>query len=159
MKFLLSFVLLSFFWVAATAAEPETLSMVGVLMDANCPTIAGGSRHADSPGTASASRENRQRHTAAREGTRARRVTAKPDNEGDRYEACKATASTTVFAIHTDGQLFLLDEEGNDVVRQQMRNDSFRSSMSDESGAPRWLTVMVEGRRSGERLSISSLRR
>jgi hypothetical protein len=157
MKFLLSAV---FVWsgIPALAGDPETLRMVGVLMDANCSAITGTGRHSDSTQVASTP-ETRQRRAPAREGTRSRTATAKRTDEGDRYEGCKASSSTTQFAIHTDGQLFVLDEDGNDVVRQQMRNDSFRSSLSDESGAPRWLTVMVEGHRNGDRLTLSSLRR
>jgi len=155
--FLLAFFLL--LPVVAPAELPEGRTMVGVLMDATCPAIAENSRHTESPAVLSASRDTKRRKPELREGARARTIAAKAADEGDRYETCKATAATTDFAIHTDGQLLVLDEEGNQVVRHQMRNDSFRASMSDESGAPRWLTVMVEGRKAGDRLTITSLRR
>jgi hypothetical protein len=158
MKLLFSFAVLLSLTVPAVASDPESLSMVGVLMDASCSAIAEGSRHSDVPQVVTAARETRRR-AAAKEGTRGRTAAAKHSDDSDRYEKCKATPSTTEFAIHTDGQLFVLDQDGNDVVRQQMRNDSFRSSLSDESGAARWLTVMVEGRRNGDRLTLSSLRR
>jgi hypothetical protein len=146
--------------LAASAADaPDTRSMVGVLMDANCATNAGGSLHIETPQVLAAARETKQRKTALREGTRGRSIVSKASAESDPYDSCKATAATTDFAIHTDGQLLLLDEEGNELVRQQMRNDSFRASLADESGAPRWLTVMVEGRKTGDRLTITSLRR
>jgi hypothetical protein len=159
MKFLLLFAVSLSLAIPATAGDPETLSIVGVLMDANCPAIAGSSRHSDSSQVAFSRPETRTRREAAKQGTRSRAVSAKRADEGDRYDGCKASASSSRFAIHTDGQLFILDDDGNDVVRQQMRNDSFRSSLSDESGAARWLTVMVEGHRNGDRLTLSSLRR
>jgi len=159
MKFLSVFAVLLSLSIPAAAADPATVSAVGVLMDANCPAIADASRHSESTQVASAARETRQRRTPAKEATRGRSIGTKRVDEGDQYDGCKASPFTTQFAIHTDGHLFVLDDDGNDVVRQQMRNDSFRSSLSDESGAPRWLTVMVEGRRNGDRLTISSLRR
>jgi hypothetical protein len=142
----------------ADAEDPKAQGLVGVLMDALCPAIAADSRHAETPEVLAAARETK-RKLPAREGTRGRSLASKTSDAGDRYDRCKATASTTEFAIHTDGQLFVLDEDGNHVVRQQMRNDSFRASLSDDSGAPRWLTVMVEGRKNGDRLTITSLRR
>lgn len=139
----------------AFSADPLT-TMVGVLMDAQCSAIAGGSRHSDDAVQTVSIRQK----TPSREGTRGRSSAArKKTSEPDRYDRCKATASTTEFAIHTDGQLFLLDTTGNDLVRQQMRNETFRSSLSTEAGEPRWLTVMVEGRPSGETLEVVSLRR
>jgi hypothetical protein len=144
---------------ASRAEEPPAQGMVGVLMDASCPTIAVDSRHSESADVVAAAREIKRRKTPARDGMRGRTLAAKTSDSGDRYDNCKARASTTEFAIHTDGQLFLLDEDGNQVVRQQMRNDSFRASLSDDSGAPRWLTVMVEARKNGDRLTITSLRR
>lgn len=159
MKLLFPPALVLLFPLLAPAEIPESQSMVGVLMDASCPAIAEGSRHTETPPVLTAARETKRPRTPLKAGTRSRAVTSKSTDDGDRYDTCKATASTTDFAIHTDGQLLVLDEEGNDLVRQQMRNDSFRASMSDESGAPRWLTVMVEGRKTGERLTITSLRR
>ena len=128
--------------------------MVGVLMDARCPAIQSetASRPQQTP-TVSARSVKKQRRAAA-EGTRSRSA----DN-GDKYESCKATAETTDFALHTDGRLHVLDETGNEVVRQQIRNDSFRASLADEAGTARWVTVMVEARPAGEKLTISSLRR
>ena len=129
--------------------------MVGVLMDARCAAIQ--NETASRPTqiqTVAVRPAKKTKRVAAAEGTRSRSA----DN-GDKYESCKATAETTAFALHTDGQLHVLDENGNDVVRQQIRNDSFRASLADESGTPRWVTVMVEARPAGEKLTISSLRR
>lgn len=138
------------------AAEPDftTSTMVGVLMDARCPAVQTemASRQTQAPPVAA--RTTKKPRRAAAEGTRSRSA-----DDGDKFEPCKATAETTDFAIHTDGKLHLLDENGNDVVRQQIRNDSFRATLADESGTPRWVTVMVEGRPVGDRLTITSLRR
>lgn len=139
------------------AAEPDftTSTMVGVLMDARCPAIqtemASRQTQATQPVVARSTKKTRR---AAAEGTRSRSA----DN-GDKFESCKATAETADFAIHTDGKLHLLDENGNELVRQQIRNDSFRATLADESGTPRWVTVMVEGRPVGDKLTITSLRR
>jgi hypothetical protein len=134
------------------------MTMVGVLMDAHCAAITGESRHS-APARVAATQVASKKKTAAREGTRARATAGKSTSDEDRYAICKATAVSTAFAIHTDGRLYVLDEAGNDLVRAQMRNESFRSSLSDESGEPRWLTVMVEGKPAGNSLSVLSLRR
>ena len=120
--------------------------MVGVLMDAACPAI---------QGEVNPELIVRAKKPIKRTSTRSRRA----EGSEDKYEKCKATADTVDFAIHTDGKLFLLDEGGNQVVRQQVRNESFRASMLDDNGSPRWLTVTVEGRPAGEKLTILSLRR
>jgi hypothetical protein len=74
-------------------------------------------------------------------------------------KAKKPVRRTSTRSRSIDGKLFLLDEGGNEVVRSQVRNESFRASMVDDSGAPRWLTVTVEGRPAGQRLNIISMRR
>jgi len=141
MKLGLAF-LLTFMSVSLLAADE---SLVGVLMDGACAS----SRTAEPVRTLSV-----RKGKAALQATRARKV-----SEPDPYETCKATPASTSFALHTDGKLYLLDEAGNDIVLQQMRNESFRASLADDNGVARWLTVMVEGRVSGDRLTISSLRR
>ena len=143
--------LFSVFCAAAAAfaaeSDPSLSTMVGVLMDANCSAIRAEAAprlivHAKKP--------------LKKTSTRSRTA-----DSGDKYENCKATSTTDSFAIHTDGKLFLLDEGGNEVVRQQVRNEAFRANMVNPDGAPRWLTVTVEGRVNGEgdRLTIVSLRR
>ena len=139
---------------AAELDSFATSTMVGVLMDARCPAIQ--NETAQRPATLQtvAAKSATKPRRAAAEGTRSRTA----DN-GDKYESCKATVETAEFALHTDGRLHVLDENGNEVVRQQIRNDSFRASLADESGTPRWVTVMVEARPAGEKLTITSLRR
>jgi hypothetical protein len=134
--------------VASSAAESDASmsTLVGVLMDAGCPAIR----------VESAPQQMTLAKNKAVKGTSTRNRAA---DSGDKYEKCKATPDTTDFAIHTDGKLYLLDEAGNDVVRQQVRNESFRANMLDGSGKPRWLTVTVEGQPTGNRLTIVSLRR
>jgi hypothetical protein len=63
-----------------------------------------------------------------------------------------------LFAIHADGQLYVLDQAGNDMVRRQMSNEAFRAGMADASGQPKFMTVTVLGTPSGDRLSITSVR-
>ena len=152
-RFLPLFLLSTAFTFAAEPDSFTTSTLVGVLMDARCAAIQSetGSRPVSIQTVAA--RPKKARKPAA-EGTRSRSA----DN-GDKYESCKATADTTEFALHTDGRLHLLDENGNEVVRQHVRNDSFRASLATESGTPRWVTVMVEARPAGDRLTITSLRR
>jgi hypothetical protein len=45
------------------------------------------------------------------------------------------------------------------MVQQQMRNEAFRASMTDETGAPKWLSVTVEGTAKGRELKITSVRK
>jgi hypothetical protein len=77
----------------------------------------------------------------------------------EKYSQCVVTPSTTSFAIHTDGQLYVLDQASNDMVRQQMSNEAFRASMSDGGSGPKFMTVTVVGTPSGDRLSITSVRK
>jgi len=93
-------------------------------------------------------------------GERSRSADAAMDNTvRERYRDCMARSTTTAFAIHSNGQLYVLDQASNDLVRQQMSGEAFRASMSDRSGDPKWLTVTVNGTASGDRLTVTSVRR
>ena len=152
-RFLLIFLLSTAFTFAAEADSFTTSTLVGVLMDARCPAIQSETGSRAVPIQTVAVRPKKARRPAT-EGTRSR-----SSDNGDKYESCKATAQTTDFALHTDGRLHVLDENGNEVVLQHIRNDSFRSTLADVAGTPRWVTVMVEARPAGDKLTISSLRR
>lgn len=78
---------------------------------------------------------------------------------GEKYKACIAKPTTTAFAIHSDGKLYVLDADSNKMVQEQMRNEAFQASMSDKSGAPQWLSVTVVGTASDDTLSITSVRK
>ena len=77
----------------------------------------------------------------------------------EKYRDCMATAKTTAFALHSNGTLYVLDQAGNDMVRQQMSGEAFRASMTSANGAPQWITVTVQGTANGENLAITSVRR
>lgn len=144
--FLLSAVFFAATIFATELPEDSTSStMVGVLMDANCPAI-----RAESAQLTASARKTPVKRTATRN---------RSADSGDKYMACKATPDTTDFAIQTFVKVFVLDGAGNEVVRQQMQNESFRATMLNDDGTPRWLTVTVEGRRVGEKLNVVSLRR
>lgn len=64
---------------------------------------------------------------------------------GERYARCKPTARTTSFAIHAEGKLHVLDQEGNDMVRQQMGNEAFRAAMAKARQGSGFMTVTVVG--------------
>jgi hypothetical protein len=77
----------------------------------------------------------------------------------EKYKDCMARSSTTDFAIHAGGRLYVLDPASNEMIRQQMRNEAFRGSMSDSTGSPQWITVTVTGTPQGDTLAITSVRR
>jgi hypothetical protein len=152
-RFLSVFLFGSAIAVVAESDSFGTSTMVGVLMDARCAAILN-ETVSPRPAPIQAVARSKKSRRAAAEGTRSR-----TSDNGDKYESCKATAASTEFALHTDGRLHVLDENGNEVVRQQIRNESFRATLADESGTPRWVTVMVEARVAGDKLTITSLRR
>lgn len=115
----------------SAAGQQEPKTLTGVLMDAACPVL-------------------RKKQIPPERGV----------PSADRYEQCKASRSTTAFALHTDGRLLRLDANGNNVILRALRGDVFRSRLVDEQGRPRWLTVTVQGMTVGEDLlTIHSLRR
>jgi hypothetical protein len=78
----------------------------------------------------------------------------------EKYAQCMPTATTTSFAIHSNGQPYILDQAGNDMVRQQMSGEAFRAGMTDASGQPRWMAVTVEGTPGANHgLTITSIRK
>ena len=77
----------------------------------------------------------------------------------EKYRDCVARSTTTNFALHANGQLYMLDPASSEMVRRQMQNEAFRASMTDSAGSPQWITVTVNGTASGDTLSVSSVRR
>lgn len=78
----------------------------------------------------------------------------------EKYAQCVPSATTTSFALHANGQLYVLDQASNDIVRQQMSGEAFRGAMSNASGQPQWMTVTVSGTPgTGNNLTITSIRK
>ena len=102
-----------------------------------------------------------QTHTAAgTSGDRNRSAdSTMPSTVRDKYKDCMATATTSAFAIYSNGNLYVLDSTGNDMVRQQMAGEAFRAAMTDAAGTPKWMTVTVQGTPNGESLAITSIRK
>jgi hypothetical protein len=96
---------------------------------------------------------------AARTGERSRSADSVSTTIRDKYRDCIAKETTTSFAIHADGSLYVLDRAGNDLIRQQMGGEAFRGSMTNAAGAPQWVTVTVQGTANGDSLTITSVRR
>lgn len=97
---------------------------------------------------------------AAKTGDRSRTAdTAVSSTVREKYRECMATANTRLFAIHSNGALYVLDDAGNDMVRRQMSGEAFRGSMTGASGAPQWMTVTVQGTANGDSLAITSVRK
>lgn len=76
--------------------------------------------------------------TSPSEGERGRPDTATVQ---EKYAGCAPAATTTSFALHTEGKLYVIDDEGNDLIRRQMSGEAFRAAMS----AAKWISVTVEG--------------
>jgi len=78
----------------------------------------------------------------------------------EKYAACRPDEKTTHFAIHASGELYILDNDSNDMVRKQMRNEAFRASMSNGRDGSRWMTVTVLGTTGpGNNLKVESVRK
>jgi hypothetical protein len=78
----------------------------------------------------------------------------------EKYRGCMVTPSTTSFAIHADGTLYVLDRASNQMVQEQMRNEAFRASMTNQRDASQWMTVTVQGTPTSENvLTIRSVRK
>ena len=93
-------------------------------------------------------------------GERSRTAASSTSTIYGQYAQCQPTANTRSFAIHADGRLYLLDHAGNEMVRQQMSGEAFRSATSDGSGQPKWMTVTVIGTPGvNNTLAITSVRK
>lgn len=93
-------------------------------------------------------------------GTRERSRSGEYTTVREKYRDCMVKSSTTRFALHTEGELYMLDEASNNMIMEQMRNEAFRASMTDSSGDPKWISVTVTGKPAGgDMLSLSSVRR
>jgi hypothetical protein len=133
---------------AAAARDRDQREMTGVLLDASCPAI--DSQETRQPGQRSRTSDDPGGSSAGRTVTTVR----------EKYAECKVTPSSTVFALHAEGELYILDQASNAIVRRQMRNEAFQAGMVDESGEPRWMTVTVQGFAAADgSLSIRSVRK
>jgi len=82
------------------------------------------------------------------------------ESVASKYDACRPGAETTEFAIHATGKLYVLDQTSNEMVRNQMRNEAFRASMSNGRDGSRWMTVTVLGTPGpGDSLKVESVRK
>jgi hypothetical protein len=107
----------------------------------------------------------RQESTTPESGERSRTATADPATSAsfttvrEKYRDCMVKPTTTSFAIHSDGRLIVLDEPGNEVVRQQMTSEQFRSRITDAGGNSKWTSVTLNGSMKGERLNVTSVQK
>jgi hypothetical protein len=77
----------------------------------------------------------------------------------EKYRACMVKPTSTSFALHSDGRLVVLDEAGNQLVRQQLALEEFRSAMTDAGGNAKWMSVTVDGSMQGDRMSVTSVKK
>ena len=95
-------------------------------------------------------------------GERARAASSSADESmvREKYGECLVTPSTTSFAMHAGGQLYVMDRASNAMIQEQMRNEAFRASMSNARGDSRWSTVTVQGTPTSDNtLTIRSVRK
>ncbi len=97
-------------------------------------------------------------------GERARTIGGTSDESSsrvrDKYRDCMVKPSTTSFAIHADGKLYVLDRASNEMVQEQMRNEAFRASMVNQRDGSQWMTVTVQGTPTSDNtLTIRSVRK
>lgn len=95
-------------------------------------------------------------------GERARLVSSDSDQMTvrNKYRECMVKPSTTSFAMHAGGQLYVLDRASNDMVQEQMRNEAFRASMANQQDQSQWMTVTVKGTPTSDNtLTIRSVRK
>jgi hypothetical protein len=77
----------------------------------------------------------------------------------EKYRDCMVKPTSTSFAIHSDGRLVVFDEASNQLIRQQLASEEFRSAMTDAGGNAKWMSVKVDGSMQGNRMSVTSVKR
>jgi hypothetical protein len=81
-----------------------------------------------------------------------------PTTVREKYRNCMATPTTSAFAIHSNGQVMVLDDASNAVVREQLAsNPDLKSGMADASGSPKFMSVTVNGSTTGNQLTVVSI--
>jgi hypothetical protein len=53
----------------------------------------------------------------------------------------------------------MLDDASNQLMRQQLASDQFRSAMTDAAGNAKWMSVTVDGSMQGDRMSVTSVKK
>ncbi len=73
-------------------------------------------------------------------------------SDGKPWVRCAPTASTTSFAIHTNGKIRLFDSAGNDKALTAFQNGALKR---DDNGD---MPVVVDGSRHGNTIKVESIR-
>ena len=74
----------------------------------------------------------------------------------DAYRECMVKPTTTEFAIHSNGRVYVVDATGNSIIRDHMRGQSAAAGTSGDTG---WTTVTVMGSAKGDTLLVTSIRK
>jgi hypothetical protein len=75
-----------------------------------------------------------------------------------RYQACQVTPTTTSFALFSNGKVIVLDDAGNQYVKQQfVSNDSLKTGITTSTGTPQWMAVTVTGPMVGDQISVTTI--
>jgi hypothetical protein len=74
------------------------------------------------------------------------------DSTGKIWVTCAPTASTTTFAIHTDGKIRMLDSAGNDKALAAFRQGLLKRDANSD------MPVVIDGYRHGNTIQVEGIR-
>jgi hypothetical protein len=72
-----------------------------------------------------------------------------PTTVREKYKDCKVTASTTKFAVYSNGSLTMLDDSSNTMVKDKLVSNP-------RVGNSEWMSVTMQGSMEGNQLKVSS---
>jgi hypothetical protein len=103
----------------------------------------------DQSGQATATRE---KATASAVGERSRSAHVNPNSQWmtvrEKYKDCKVTSRTTSFALMSEGQLYMLDDDSSSLKPQ-----TSSSAASDSE----WRTVNIVGKQTGDHIAVTAV--
>ncbi|MEJ7608695.1 MAG: hypothetical protein WKF37_21100 [Bryobacteraceae bacterium] len=150
---------------AVDPAAPVEQTWSGVLMDASCPAIkpddfASGTKN--TPETR-ARAEAPARPTKPTGGSppraRSPEIRWRAPNCGvrEKYKDCMVTPATKTFAIHSDGRVIKLNAASNEMVSMQLAGESFKNSVKDADGKPKWSAITITGAMSEKEIKATKI--
>jgi hypothetical protein len=103
----------------------------------------------DQSGQATATRE---KAAASAAGERSRSAHVNPNSQWmtvrEKYKDCKVTSRTTSFALMSEGQLYMLDDDSSSLKPQ-----TSSSAASDSE----WRTVNIVGKQTGDHIAVTAV--
>jgi hypothetical protein len=71
--------------------------------------------------------------------------------------SCRATGSTTSFALNVSGQVFIMDDAGNTQASAALKNRADRTSDADANAKDASITAKVTGTKDGNQLKVDNV--